>query len=336
MKIIDLFFKDSSKWIRQIIINSCSLQLGIPLHLYERKPKLVTNNENLSDCFVQIENILSANIHQFDWLRKTSLSEDWNCSFDRYDFNSHWLTDYGNPDPYMDIVQNLPYTFRKWLKLYFFYNLSLSDYIPKVKINYFLENFFGKIWLWGIIPLNENYYIVSDYVWNRPEKANDSYFEKKVVKPVIDKLENIFSINLENVVSAHKSNLVQPITKFIFKKQLSFAKNVLDDIFDTSITLCQNGNINNESFLKLKKGIKSFNSYVIDGSFNLNSSYTYAAKAAYISILLKNNNLEIKKFKKSENLSDKFIENTEYNKLNKIKKINPEAFFYLYETINLL
>ncbi|SDC56956.1 nucleotidyl transferase AbiEii/AbiGii toxin family protein [Geotoga petraea] len=85
---------------------------------------------------------------------------------------------------------------------------------------------------------------------------------------------------------------------------------VLNDIFETSITLCHNGYLNRESFLKLKNGIKRFNSYVIDGSFNLNSSYTYAAKAAYISILLKNNNLEIKKFKKGENLNDKFIENT--------------------------
>ncbi len=60
-----------------------------------------------------------------------------------------------------------------------------------------------------------------------------------------------------------------------------------------------------------------------------------ASKAAYLSALIDNEIFEIRHYKASEELKDMLIINPLYNKLNGLKRNNPEAFYYWFHTINL-
>ncbi len=61
-----------------------------------------------------------------------------------------------------------------------------------------------------------------------------------------------------------------------------------------------------------------------------------ASKAAFLSQIIKSKQETIEKFENPNKIKDFKIKNPEFNKLNKLKKSNPEAFFYWYKTIELI
>lgn len=62
---------------------------------------------------------------------------------------------------------------------------------------------------------------------------------------------------------------------------------VLDDTFYTALAVCFRKNIQNTNFTVLNNGIISIKSYIFSDSFHLDKAVTYAAKAAYLAILIK-------------------------------------------------
>lgn len=78
-------------------------------------------------------------------------------------------------------------------------------------------------------------------------------------------------------------------------------------------------------------------------SFHLDKAVTYAAKAAYLAILIKYSKEEIIRFDPKVNLKDLEIKQfnpehplNELNRLNKLKKSNPEAFHYWYQIYKII
>lgn len=88
-----------------------------------------------------------------------------------------------------------------------------------------------------------------------------------------------------------------------------------------------------DEFKHLQLGIKNFTNFIID-RFSIEEAITAAAKVAYLTTLLtKEKTQKIERFKSPLEIKDWLIEDTEYNKLNKLKKTNTEAFFYWYKSI---
>ncbi|MDR0829105.1 MAG: nucleotidyl transferase AbiEii/AbiGii toxin family protein [Prevotellaceae bacterium] len=115
-------------------------------------------------------------------------------------------------------------------------------------------------------------------------------------------------------------------------------KQVLDDIFQTSLCICLQGTVDKEHFNLLQDGIKRIQSFIHSERYYLDKAVTDASKAAYLSVLLDKNINEVKHF--DENLSflldNEKIELPLPTKLNKLKKNNLEAFFFWNEIHKLL
>ena len=106
---------------------------------------------------------------------------------------------------------------------------------------------------------------------------------------------------------------------------------VLDDIFQTSLCLSTRGKIGNGNFDELLAGIKRVNGFIFSESYHIDKAIVCASKAAYLSALIKKGSLEFERYTDPSQIKTWQIEQTSYNKLNKLKSSNPEAFFYWHK-----
>jgi hypothetical protein len=112
-----------------------------------------------------------------------------------------------------------------------------------------------------------------------------------------------------------------------FRKLDITAKEVLEDTWEACYTLAER-NEKSADFKQLQKGITNFTNFTIE-QFRIDHAITAAAKAAYLTKLIQSENeIKAERFKNPLKIKDWLIEDPEYNKLNKLKKNNPEAFYY--------
>lgn len=107
---------------------------------------------------------------------------------------------------------------------------------------------------------------------------------------------------------------------------------VLKDTREACYTLAER-NLKSEEFNHLQLGIKNFTNFTVE-RFAIDEAITAAAKVAYLTTLLNNGeNQKIERFKNPLEIREWLIEGQEFNKLNKLKKTNAEAFFYWVKVI---
>ena len=110
-------------------------------------------------------------------------------------------------------------------------------------------------------------------------------------------------------------------------------QSVLNDIYDTALCIMQRGLYNPHEFELLQDGIKRVRGFIHSEVYSIDSAITNAAKAAYLSKLIEKGITDVKHYNPEEvkALADAVIQSPLPTKLNKLKKSNIEAFFYLYE-----
>ena len=108
---------------------------------------------------------------------------------------------------------------------------------------------------------------------------------------------------------------------------------VLDDIYQTALTICMRGLENPEEFKLLQDGISRIGSFIHSEKYTLDSAIINAAKVAYLSKLIEKGVDKIKHYAPADisQLSSKVLELPIPTKLNKLKKTHSEAFFYFNE-----
>lgn len=111
---------------------------------------------------------------------------------------------------------------------------------------------------------------------------------------------------------------------------------VLDDILDTSLTISTKGSLGNGRIDAFMEGIRQLKHYIFSEKYHIEKAVTHAAKAAYIASIIKAKEKAVKRFSEPMEIRNWSINNQLYNKLNKLKKSNPEAFFYWYQALILL
>lgn len=117
------------------------------------------------------------------------------------------------------------------------------------------------------------------------------------------------------------------------KLPLSY-KDVLDDTIEACLTIASRAE-NNPEFKHLRKGIINITNFIIS-RFKIEEAIIAAGKIAYLSLLLKREEVVvIQKFRSPEQIKELNISSQEYQWLNKLKKSNPEAFFYWEKAIGL-
>ena len=158
--------------------------------------------------------------------------------------------------------------------------------------------------------------------------SNDKRLE--VIKQFFD-VSNLFDI-------AHDFKLVKDTYLEAASEELSFRdlnSNIEDcllDSFNSALTILSLGKFYNEEFNNYVDGIKKIESHIVGEKFNLNNSYLPASKIMLLSAcILKDINpftLDIKQ--------KGLIENPPYNKINRLIKIQPEAFNIAATAIGIL
>lgn len=119
-----------------------------------------------------------------------------------------------------------------------------------------------------------------------------------------------------------------------FRKLEISSSEVLTDTWHTCYTLAERED-KSEDFKQLQLGVKNFTNFTID-KFTIEEAIIAAAKVAYLTkIIQSEKEIKIEKFKNPLETKDWLIENQQYNKISKLKKNNPEAFYYWYKALQL-
>lgn len=114
------------------------------------------------------------------------------------------------------------------------------------------------------------------------------------------------------------------------------SNDVLWDAFHTSVLIGTRGAASEKEYAELVDGFRKMAGFVYPGFFSLDSAILCASKAAYLSALILGEIKTIDRFEKNIEISAWTITNQDYNKLNKLKKTSPEAFYYFFRALTLL
>jgi hypothetical protein len=120
-------------------------------------------------------------------------------------------------------------------------------------------------------------------------------------------------------------------TEIDYRKCETDADGVLDDIYETALHICSRGTEGKGDFKALVMGINQVRRFIFSENYHLDRAVTDAAKAAYLSTVLKHKRSQLEKYKDVSEVKDMVIDQSFNSKLNKLKKGNPEAFFYWYK-----
>lgn len=108
---------------------------------------------------------------------------------------------------------------------------------------------------------------------------------------------------------------------------------VLEDIYQTGLCITMRGTDGIGDFRELQKGIRDIIRFIFSETYHLEKAITDASKAVYLSCLIQKGAKTIERPQDTSELTDLLIEQPFNTKLNKLKKSNPEAFFYWYQAI---
>ena len=106
---------------------------------------------------------------------------------------------------------------------------------------------------------------------------------------------------------------------------------VLEDIFQTSLSIATRGKSGDAHIVELQQGIKRVRSFIHSEKYQLKKAITHATKAAYLATLLKQDADTLERFEPGIDMKDWIIEQPFNTRVNKLKKSDPEAFFYWYK-----
>lgn len=106
---------------------------------------------------------------------------------------------------------------------------------------------------------------------------------------------------------------------------------VLDDIYQTALCIVSRGVEGVGDFTELQSGIQRVSRFIFSESFHIEKAIVAASKAACLAAQLRLNKIAFEKYKDPKIMKDWIIDEPFWPKLNKLKKSNPEAFFYWYK-----
>ena len=106
---------------------------------------------------------------------------------------------------------------------------------------------------------------------------------------------------------------------------------VLNDILQTALCLATRGKAGAGDFEALQNGVSQIRAYIFSESYHIEKAIAYASRAAYLAKLIETGEKNFFRFENAEQIINWKIETPLDTRLNKLKKTNPEAFFYWYQ-----
>ncbi len=172
-----------------------------------------------------------------------------------------------------------------------------------------------------------------------PNTTGIPYFKKEdsmsmeIIKQLYD-IDTLFDrANNLKIVKDTFSQFAK--TELTYRNKSKTTEDVIEDIYQTALCIVTRGADGNGNFEELKEGIKRISGFIFSESYHIEKAIISASKAAYLATLMSHNEFVIEKFTNSQQMKDWVILKPLYNKLNKLKKSNPEAFFYWYKIVEI-
>ena len=163
--------------------------------------------------------------------------------------------------------------------------------------------------------------------------------ELEIIKQLFD-IGNLFK-KVDSVETVAKSFNAFVVEEISYRNLTIGAPDVLNDIIETAKIIALRDRNKDEPYKshynELQKGIRSFNNFIISGSFRPDDAVTASAKAAYLAAKILVEDYAALERYDGEDVSGLSIENTEWNFLNRLKRLpDKSAFFYWYKTLEIL
>lgn len=195
-------------------------------------------------------------------------------------------------------------------------------------------------------PLNVNIPSLEDILGDKltafaPNTTGIPYFKKddnmsmEIIKQLYD-IGNLFDVATD--IKTIKTTFYRfAKTEITYRNSEEINENdVLQDIYETSLCIATRGADGKGNFEELLNGILRIKGFIFSESYHIEKAITQASKAAYLSALIQHDTKTIDKFGNPLLMKDWQIGKPLNNKLNKLKKSNPEAFFYWYKIYELM
>ncbi len=156
----------------------------------------------------------------------------------------------------------------------------------------------------------------------------------EIIKQLYD-IGSLFDI-VNNMTNIRSTFIKFVETEFSYFDNLTLTlDDVIEDIYQTSLCIVTRGADGKGAFDQLQLGIQRVDRFIFSENYHLEKAITHASKAAYLAMLIKFNAEKIDKFSNPMEIKDWTISTPLNTKLNRLKKSNPEAFFYWYKTYEL-
>jgi len=157
----------------------------------------------------------------------------------------------------------------------------------------------------------------------------------------MDIIKQLYDIgNLADSVSEIET--IKSTFRTFAKTELSYKElgnlteqDVIEDIYQTALCIVTRGTDGKGNFNELQNGIQRISRFVFAESYHIEKAIVHASKAAYLATLIKEDAAKIEKYNNPLQMKDWTIGEPMNTKLNKLKKSNPEAFFYWYKIYDL-
>jgi predicted nucleotidyltransferase component of viral defense system len=167
-----------------------------------------------------------------------------------------------------------------------------------------------------------------------PYFKNQDSMSMEIIKQLYDIGNLLDVVNDLRIIKSTFSNFAK--TELAYRKQTTLNENdVLEDIYQTSLCITLRGMDGKGDFEQLSFGIQRVVRFIFSESYHLEKAITHASKTAYLATLIGHNAIKIEKFDNPLQLKEWVIKEPLNMKLNRLKKSNPEAFFYWHKIYEL-
>lgn len=167
-----------------------------------------------------------------------------------------------------------------------------------------------------------------------PYFKSEHSMSMEIIKQLYD-IGNLFdkADNL-GIIKTTFSKFAETELKYRLSKNIN-KEDVIEDIYQTALTIASRGIEGMGDFEQLQLGIQRIRTFIFSENFNIEKAIIAASKATYLSTLIKHDAEIIEKYSNPLQMKDWLLGEPINNKLNKLKKSNPEAFFYWYKIYKL-
>jgi predicted nucleotidyltransferase component of viral defense system len=173
-----------------------------------------------------------------------------------------------------------------------------------------------------------------------PKTTGIPYFKGKdsmsmeIIKQLYD-IGNLFD-NVTDIETIKTTFKKFAKTELKYREMTTLSEqNVLEDIYQTSLCIVTRGADGKGDFDQLQQGIQRISRFIFSESYHVEKAITHASKVAYIASLIIYDAKTIEKYGDPLQMKDWIIGEPMNTKLNRLKKSNPEAFYYWYKIYEL-